>query len=367
MGDRQFGGLARRFGRRFSRDDRGLGSRDGCTTTLFAGRFHRSGRWRIFSPGIKERLAHGRDERLAFHGGLKDHPVTGFRAAAALGYDMPARASDAPALCTAPHAPHIEADSQTRSLHGDWPIRKVIDSCTLRSPNLNRNSPAARLPTMEILTQLIDWVLHIDRHLNVLIQDYGSWIYAIMFLIIFCETGLVVTPILPGDSLLFALGALAAQPDGLSLTTLAVSLIAAAILGDSVNYWIGSLLGPRIFRGEKIRFLNPKHLERTHDFYERHGFTTIILARFVPIVRTFAPFVAGMGRMTYRHFMIYNVTGGIAWILLFLLAGWGIGNHPEVKKNFGYVILGIIIVSILPMVWEIAREWLRNRGPDSGK
>ena len=220
---------------------------------------------------------------------------------------------------------------------------------------------------MEILTQLIDWVLHIDRHLNVLIQDYGSWIYAIMFLIIFCETGLVVTPILPGDSLLFALGALAAQPDGLSLTTLAVSLIAAAILGDSVNYWIGSLLGPRILRGEKIRFLNPKHLERTHDFYERHGFTTIILARFVPIVRTFAPFVAGMGRMTYRHFMIYNVTGGIAWILLFLLAGWGIGNHPEVKKNFGYVILGIIIVSILPMVWEIAREWLRNRGPDSGK
>src|SRR6516162_6113666 len=143
---------------------------------------------------------------------------------------MPARASDAPALCTAPHAPHIEADSQTRSLHGDWPIRKVIDSCTLRSPNLNRNSPAARLPTMEILTQLIDWVLHIDRHLNVLIQDYGSWIYAIMFLIIFCETGLVVTPILPGDSLLFAVGALAAT-DGspLSVPLLLGLLVIAAV------------------------------------------------------------------------------------------------------------------------------------------
>jgi membrane-associated protein len=220
---------------------------------------------------------------------------------------------------------------------------------------------------MEILTQFVDLVLHIDRHLDGLIQDYGSWIYAMMFLIIFCETGLVVTPILPGDSLLFALGAIAARPNGLSLITLAVSLIAAAILGDSVNYWIGSLLGPRLFRGEKVRFLNPRHLERTHDFYERHGFTTIILARFVPIVRTFAPFVAGMGRMTYRQFMIYNVTGGIAWILLFLLAGWGVGNHPDVKKNFGYVILGIILVSILPMVWEIGREWLRNRRPASEK
>src|SRR5476649_236029 len=145
-----------------------------------------------------------------------------------------------------------------------------------------------------MLSWLMDLVLHLDRHLVELITHVGLWIYPILFAVIFCETGLVVTPFLPGDSLLFALGALAARPDGLSLPLLAAILIIAAILGDSVNYWIGSLLGPRIFRGEKIRFLNPKHLERTHEFYERYGGKTIILARFVPIVRTFAPFVAGM-------------------------------------------------------------------------
>jgi membrane-associated protein len=226
---------------------------------------------------------------------------------------------------------------------------------------VNRNNPARGLPTMELLKQFIDMVLHVEQHLDGLIQDYGLWIYVLMFLIIFCETGLVVTPILPGDSLLFALGAIAARPNGLSLTTLTISLTIAAILGDSVNYWMGSLLGPRLFRGEKIRFLNPRHLERTHDFYEHHGFMTIILARFVPIVRTFAPFVAGMSRMTYRHFMLYNVGGGIAWILLFLLAGWAFGNHPWVKQQFRYVILGIMIVSVMPMVWGIVAEWRRNR------
>lgn len=216
---------------------------------------------------------------------------------------------------------------------------------------------------MEYLKHLLDFVLNIEGHIDGLFAQYGPWVYGLMFLIIFCETGLVVTPILPGDSLLFALGAFAARPNSLDLTTLVVLLIIAAILGDSVNYWIGSWLGPRIFRGERIRFLNPKHLERTHDFYERYGGKTIILARFVPIVRTFAPFVAGMGRMTYRRFMAYNVVGGVAWILIFLLAGWGFANQPWIQKNFKRVILGIIIVSILPAVFEIFREWRRARKP----
>lgn len=219
---------------------------------------------------------------------------------------------------------------------------------------------------MELLTQLLDSVLHIERHLDPLIATYGLWVYTFMFLIIFCETGLVVTPILPGDSLLFALGALAARNASLSLSVLMVSLIAAAILGDSANYWIGSLLGPRIFRGENVRFLNRKHLEKTHEFYERYGGKTIVLARFVPIVRTFAPFVAGMGRMTYRHFMAYNVIGGIVWILLFLLAGYVFGNIDIVQRNFKYVILGIIIVSVMPMVIEFVRERRRLQREAAG-
>ena len=214
---------------------------------------------------------------------------------------------------------------------------------------------------MEQIRQLLEWVLHFDRHLDALVAQFGPWIYGLMFVVIFCETGLVVTPFLPGDSLLFALGALAALPDGLSLPVLIVLLTVAAILGDSVNYWIGSLLGPRIFRGEKIRFLNPKHLERTHQFYERYGGKTIILARFVPIVRTFAPFVAGMGRMTYRKFMMFNVVGGIVWIVLFLVGGYAFGNMPIVKGNFTRVIMGIIVVSLLPAAFEFYREWRRSR------
>jgi membrane-associated protein len=209
---------------------------------------------------------------------------------------------------------------------------------------------------MDFLRQILDLILHLEKHLGGLIQDFGPWFYVLMFLVIFCETGLVVTPFLPGDSLLFALGAFSASPDGLNLGVLMASLTVAAILGDSLNYWIGSLLGPRIFRGERIRFLNPKHLERTHEFYERYGGKTIILARFVPIVRTFAPFVAGMGRMTYRRFMAFNVIGGIAWIMSMLLAGWFFGNWPWVKGNFTAVILGIIVVSILPGVFEFLRE-----------
>ncbi|MFM8581425.1 MAG: VTT domain-containing protein, partial [Planctomycetaceae bacterium] len=174
---------------------------------------------------------------------------------------------------------------------------------------------------MELLLQLKDWVLHVDRHLGTLIESLGPGIYVLMFLVVFAETGLVFTPFLPGDSLLFALGTFAGLGQ-LSLPVLMGSLIVAAILGDTVNYWIGAWLGPRIFRGEKIRLLNPRHLERTHEFFERYGGKTIILARFVPIVRTFAPFVAGMGRMTYRRFMAYNVAGGVIWVVLFLGLGY---------------------------------------------
>jgi membrane-associated protein len=220
---------------------------------------------------------------------------------------------------------------------------------------------------MKYLKQFIDIVLHVEQHLKGLIQDFGPWIYGLMFLVIFCETGLVVTPFLPGDSLLFALGTFCGGPDGLNLGLMIAALSIAAILGDSVNYWIGSLLGPRIFRGEKIRFLNPKHLERTHEFYERYGAKTIVLARFVPIVRTFAPFVAGMGRMTYRKFMAYNVAGGIVWVNSFLLLGWKFGNLESVRKNFTLVILAIIVISILPGVIEFLREWRRARKPAAEK
>lgn len=210
---------------------------------------------------------------------------------------------------------------------------------------------------MEFLKDIIELVLHLDKHLVDLLTYFGPWTYVVLFAIIFAETGLVVTPFLPGDSLLFALGALAASnPDQLSLTWLLILLSIAAILGDTINYWIGAAIGPQLFRGEKVRFLNKKHLDRTHDFFERYGGKTIILARFVPIVRTFAPFVAGMGKMTYRRFMAYNVVGGLVWIFLFLLLGYGFGNLPQVKKNFTFVILGIIVVSIIPGIVEFIRE-----------
>src|SRR5579863_1842422 len=226
---------------------------------------------------------------------------------------------------------------------------------------MHRINQARGLPTMEFVKQFLEPILHIKRHLDGLLQDYGPWFYGLMFLVVFCETGLVITPFLPGDSLLFALGACAARTGGLNLATLGALLIIAAIVGDSVNYWIGSLLAHRIFRGDKIRFLNPKHLERTHAFYERYGGKTIILARFVPIVRTFAPFVAGMGSMTYRKFMLFNVIGGVAWVVGFLLLGFSFGKIPVVEANFELVILGIVIVSILPGVFEFVREWRRAR------
>ena len=208
---------------------------------------------------------------------------------------------------------------------------------------------------MEWLKHFVDLVVHLDHHLNDMIIYCGPWTYVVLFAIIFAETGLVVMPFLPGDSLLFALGALAAN-EHLDLVTLMVLLSIAAVVGDTINYWLGTILGPRIFRGENVRFLNRKHLDKTHEFFERYGGKTIILARFMPIVRTFAPFVAGMGKMTYSRFMAYNVIGGLVWIQLFLLAGYWFANFPWVKDNFPAVMLGIIFVSIIPIVVEVFLE-----------
>jgi membrane-associated protein len=210
---------------------------------------------------------------------------------------------------------------------------------------------------MDWLKELTHQVMHLENYLGQLLTFFGSWTYVVMFAIIFAETGLVVLPFLPGDSLLFALGALAAiHPDQLDIKWLLLLLSVAAIVGDTVNYWIGVKVGPLLFRGETSRFLNKKHLDRTHEFFERYGGKTIILARFIPIVRTFAPFVAGMGKMTYRRFMAYNVIGGLVWIFLFLLAGFWLGGLEQVKKNFTWVILGIIVVSIIPAVVEFILE-----------
>jgi membrane-associated protein len=205
---------------------------------------------------------------------------------------------------------------------------------------------------MEALTQIIDIFLHLDEHLKPILAEYGSWTYLLLFAIIFCETGLVVTPFLPGDSLLFAAGAFAAT-GSLSLTILIVSLIIAAILGDTVNYWVGDKLGARLLAFKRFRLVKPEHLAYTHEFYEKYGGKTIILARFVTIVRTLAPFVAGLGTMTYGKFMSYNVTGGVAWVVICTVAGYLFGNLPFVQENFSLVILAIIVLSVLPAVWEI--------------
>ncbi|MEW5745438.1 MAG: DedA family protein [Nitrospirota bacterium] len=211
---------------------------------------------------------------------------------------------------------------------------------------------------MELIAGFIDIFVHLDKYLSMVIQQYGTVTYVILFLIIFCETGFVVTPFLPGDSLLFAAGTFAAM-GALDLSSLLVLLTIAAVAGDTVNYWIGSLVGPKVFCRDDVRFLNKKHLERTHHFYEKYGSKTIIIARFVPIVRTFAPFVAGIGRMTYRRFISYNIIGGILWIAVCVLAGYFFGNLPLVKENFSLAILAIIVVSIMPGVVEIVRHRLR--------
>jgi membrane-associated protein len=213
---------------------------------------------------------------------------------------------------------------------------------------------------MEILHRLIDLFLHLDKHLNAVIQDNGVvWTYAILFLIIFCETGLVVTPILPGDSLLFAAGALAGGGGPLRVSWLLVSLTVAAILGDTVNYWIGHLFGDKL--AQKFpRVIKPQYLAKTHTFYEKYGGETIILCRFVPIVRTFAPFVAGVGAMSYGKFLAYNVVGGVVWVAIFIFGGYWFGGLQFVKDHFGLVELAIIILSIMPGVIEYLRQ--RKKG-----
>jgi membrane-associated protein len=209
---------------------------------------------------------------------------------------------------------------------------------------------------MEFIHNLLDLFIHLDKHLGNTVQQYGVWTYLILLTIIFCETGLVVTPFLPGDSLLFAAGAVAALPNAaLSPWWLFVLLSAAAIAGDTANYWIGALIGPRAFSG-KVRFLKKKHLDRTHAFYEKYGGMTIVIARFVPIVRTFAPFVAGIGAMNYAKFIVYNIVGGVAWVALFVLGGYWFGNREIVRKNFSLVILAIIAISVMPMVVEYLRS-----------
>ena len=208
---------------------------------------------------------------------------------------------------------------------------------------------------LDAIRYLTDFVLHLDRHLDTIIQQYGVWTYLILFLIIFCETGLVVTPILPGDSLLFAVGTFAAR-GALDVGLVLLLLSVAAVAGDSANYAIGYRVGPQIFRKEGVRFLNREYLDRTHRFYERHGAKTIVIARFVPIIRTFAPFVAGIGRMSYARFITYNVAGGVGWIATLVLGGYAFGNIPVVRQNFTLVIFAIIALSILPGVIEFLRQ-----------
>jgi membrane-associated protein len=209
---------------------------------------------------------------------------------------------------------------------------------------------------LEEIARLIDVFLHLDAHLAEWAGTLGPWLYVLLFLIIFCETGLVVTPFLPGDSLLFAAGALCAlEGSPVDLPQLIVLLLIAAVSGDALNYAIGAYLGPAVFSSEHSRLLNRRHLIRTHEFYARHGGKTIFLARFVPIVRTFAPFVAGIGRMRYAYFATYNVTGAIAWVCGFLLAGYWFGQIPTVKRNFHIVIVAIIVISVMPMVIEFLR------------
>ena len=202
-----------------------------------------------------------------------------------------------------------------------------------------------------MLSNLLDFVLHLDKHLADLVSQYGAWSYGILCAIVFCETGLVVTPFLPGDSLLFAAGAIAST-GALDPRLLSIALFAAVIAGDNTNYWIGRSLGPKVFQAESSRLLNRKHLDRTHAFYDKHGGKTIILARFLPIVRTFAPFVAGVGRMHYPRFLAFSLGGGAFWVGLFVAAGYFFGSIPIVKQNFSIVIMAIIGLSVLPAFVE---------------
>jgi len=213
---------------------------------------------------------------------------------------------------------------------------------------------------MDLMHQAVDYFLHLDAHLNALAGTLGPWLYLVLFLVIFCETGLVVTPFLPGDSLLFAVGTLAAAPDSpLRMGVLLALLVTAAVAGDAVNYSLGWFAGPKVFRSERSRLFNKKHLLRTQHFYEKYGAKTIILARFIPIVRTFAPFVAGIGKMEYRKFALYNITGGAVWVAAFLCGGFWFGK--KVEGYFHYVIVAIIVLSILPAVIEVLLTRFRSK------
>ncbi|MDK4679562.1 DedA family protein [Kingella negevensis] len=212
-----------------------------------------------------------------------------------------------------------------------------------------------------MLMQLLDFILHIDKHLVTLVAQHGAWVYAILFLIVFCETGLVVTPVLPGDSMLFAAGAVAATSNGvLNVHLLAALLIVAAIAGDASNFEIGKHFGEKLFANKNSRIFKQEYLDKTHAFYEKYGGKTIILARFVPIVRTFAPFVGGMGKMNYGQFFRYNVIGALAWVLGITYLGYAFGNVPAVKNNFGLVVIAIIVVSVVPMIVEIVRAKMKK-------
>ena len=211
---------------------------------------------------------------------------------------------------------------------------------------------------MELITGLIDFILHIDKHLIIIIKDYGTWTYLILFIIIFSETGFVVTPFLPGDSLLFVIGALGAS-QALNFKLALILVIIAAILGNTVNYFIGRMLGHKLLAMKSSRFFKKKYLYKTQAFYKKHGGKAIILSRFLPIIRTFAPFVAGLGKMKFAKFCFFNIIGGLAWVLLFMFAGFFFGNIPSVKDNFTYVIFGIIFVSVLPTVVPYIRSKLK--------
>ena len=211
---------------------------------------------------------------------------------------------------------------------------------------------------MDWIVKPVNIILHLNLYLDQIAGDYGPWIYGLLFLIIFSETGLVVTPFLPGDALLFAVGTLTAQDGPLNLLLILLLLTVAGILGHTVNYWIGSAIGHELFKNPKSRIFNRKHLDQTHAFYERHGAKTIMLSRFLPLIRTFAPFVAGMSFMSYRKFFVYNVAGAVVWVFGVVLLGHFFGNLPYVQKNYSLVILGIVVISMIPPGIEIFRGWL---------
>jgi membrane-associated protein len=218
---------------------------------------------------------------------------------------------------------------------------------------------------LEHILEFWNIITHLNVHLKEWATWMGPWLYVALFLVVFCETGLVVTPFLPGDSLLFAVGALCAvEGSPIGLGGIVPLLIVAAVLGDATNYWIGAKLGPKVFRSEGSIFFNKKHLLRTQEFYEKYGGKTIIIARFIPIIRTFAPFVAGIGQMRYARFAAFNVIGAVAWVVLFAPLGYWFGNRPYIQKNFHYVIFAIIILSIMPAVIEFLREWRKKKSAD---